>query len=140
MKRLLLAGLLVFTLSSCKNNVNPEEVIWKLVELNGDVNAAFDEENTFTLKFLSEEGKIGGVGACNRFFGTYSIEEDDDIELKIVGSTLMAGPNVEFERPYFDALESVDEYKIVKGQFHLFSDDKLVAKFNALDIEKDKTE
>ena len=122
---------------SCKNNVRPEQFAWKLVELNGDENSVFVDGDAFTLKFLSDEGKISGSGACNHFFGTYTIDlSEKTIALKIGGTTMMAGPNIEFERPYFDALKSVDRYKFSKEKLRLFAGKKLVAEFKVHSSKK----
>ncbi len=130
---LLLVSFLSF---SCCDQTKFEDHTWKLVELNGEENEVFEDGDFFTLMFIEAEGKISGAGACNRFFGTYEQGEGSDLDLKMGGATMMAGPNMEFEQVYFDALEAADNYKIKKGILSLNAGEETVLKFKVFTTEE----
>lgn len=135
---LAMAGAAILSLSSCGSSKaaggnskdSIESAQWKLESMNGEQNKAFAEGDSFTLEFLPTESRIAGVGACNRFFGTYGLAAKDGIDIKMGGATMMACPNLNLEQPYFNMLDGADKYKIEAGKLLLYTKDKVVAVFH----------
>lgn len=129
----LVAGGFLLSLSACGGVSNTPKNIdatqWKLESMNGKTNPAFAQGEAFTIQFMPAEKRIAGVGACNRFFGSYELEEKNEIDIKMGGSTRMACPNMELEQPYFLILDEADTYKIKKGKLYLYDDNKEIAVF-----------
>lgn len=135
---LAMAGAAIVSLSSCGNgkkaagsSVNSaiESAQWKLESMNGKADAAFTEGDSFTVEFLPQESKIAGKGACNRFFGQYSLAKKGEIDIKMGGATMMACPNLDLEQPYFNMLDGADKYKIEKGKLLFYKEGKVIATF-----------
>lgn len=120
---------LMLTNCNSASNITLEKNKWKLVELNEDKNEVFSNKDAFTLDFSSiEEAKLSGIGACNRFFGTFKTEQDS-LNITMGGTTMMACPNLSYETTYFQALEKVETYDIKGNTLSLYSNGKIVAKF-----------
>ncbi|WP_252176878.1 META domain-containing protein [Endozoicomonas sp. 4G] len=110
----LAAGSLLAACSSSEKNVvvTPTEVegkTWVLRSLDGQppVNG---RRVTFELQPASDvDGKIGGRGPCNGYFGSYTMQQDE-LQFGRVGSTLMACPEpvMKQEMAFFNALQKVD--------------------------------
>ena len=111
MKGIFVAALALVAAVACGRADLPlENTQWKLVELDGDANPAFAEDDTFV---FSLDGKsITGVGACNRFFGGYELSQPNGFELGMMGMTRMACPNMELEDAFVQMLDEVDAYAI----------------------------
>ena len=90
---LFLAGIAFVNLRGMQDGVavtSAEQVLdvgWRPTHI-GEMDV--DEETKMTLQFESN-GRIGGHGGCNRFFGSYVIEESG-LSVSMVGSTRMACP------------------------------------------------
>jgi len=70
-----------------------EGVLWRLVELQSEIGemASVLDQTTVDVKF--DGGKLGGTAGCNRYFGTYSLGEANQLILgSEMGSTQMACP------------------------------------------------
>lgn len=138
---LAMAGAAIVSLSSCgsskkateSTNSTIESAQWKLESMNGKDEAAFKEGDSFTVEFLPKESKIAGKGACNRFFGQYSLAKKGEIDIKMGGSTMMACVNLNLEQPYFNMLDQADRYTIKGGKLTLYKGDNVVAIFKGLE-------
>ena len=70
-----------------------EGVLWRLVELQSETGemASVLDQTTVDVKF--DGGEVGGTAGCNRYFGTYSLGEANQLILgSEMGSTQMACP------------------------------------------------
>jgi heat shock protein HslJ len=86
---------------------------WKLFELSGlPVNLSASMKDPQMV--LNIEGKtVTGNGICNRFFGTYEIQDGNMIKFSKMGSTKMACiAGAEIEAKLLDALNKVDNYSV----------------------------
>lgn len=83
-----------------------EGTVWDLVEMNG---ASVGAQGVATLDFV--EGEASGIAFCNRFFGPYE-QDDQSLSFGPLATTRMACPNMEPERDYMAALESVASAEI----------------------------
>ncbi len=153
MKKMFLVFALAAGLTAC-NNANKKETVeqkdtdvvqtetlnadlfgtdWKLLELNGiavKVDTTFKKEPFLMLE--KDGGKINGNGGCNGFMGTYTLKENNELELKLGGSTMMACPNLELENQFHEALGQTKSYRIEGNYLMLDNADKTpVAKLEA---------
>ena len=130
MKRLFFVMLFAGLLASCssKYNMPLAGTEWKLVELNGVKHDAFAEStDTFHFTLDAENHSLNGVGACNRFFGSYESGGKDSLRLLSVGMTRMACHNMDLETEFVRALDRVDRYRIDGDRLHLFDGDRRIA-------------
>ncbi len=83
-----------------------------------------------TLTF-SKDGRIFGFGGVNRYFAGYKIENNDQLILSPIGSTMMAGPieKMNLEKNYFDLLKEVNSVKACKNKLTLTTNNNQVLEF-----------
>lgn len=90
------------------------ETRWELSELDGKTifNSDNPEEN---IHFMLDEGenKITGFAGCNRFFGTYTLEEGMQIKFSAIGTTRMACPGNEInEQELLQVFEKANNFTV----------------------------
>jgi len=92
-----------------------EDTTWVL-ESHGEKGnlRAVLEDTEITIAFKSAEGKFGGSGGCNNYFGGYGINENELIIKPPIGSTMMACPEqiMDQEQEYLKLLETTETFKI----------------------------
>ena len=81
---------------------------WQLVQLGG--RSVQPQADRFHITFQSEEGRITGVGACNRVFGPFEEGEKRALRIGPLASTMMACPDMKTEREFTEALEATTHY------------------------------
>jgi heat shock protein HslJ len=116
---LTVAALAVMVSSCCgcrggKNTIPLTNVEWRLTQLNGE-NITAGESFRVT---LSDDGKISGVGDCNRFTGTFTQRAGSSrvsggltVAENLV-STRMMCPGQERENAFLKMLRTADGYSI----------------------------
>lgn len=136
MKPILAALLLTLTACCCTQHDKPlEGTTWKLTSLEGIPATAIDaEEDAFTLRFDAEETMLAGRTDCNRFFGSYKVE-DDTLTLGEMGMTRMACPDMEHENAFMQMLERVTAYAIEGDRLTLLAGDEPLAEFKAIELK-----
>ncbi|MCD6287019.1 MAG: META domain-containing protein [Anaerolineae bacterium] len=82
------------------------DTTWTLIKMNGEAVTALAEAS---LDFATEQ--ISGIAFCNRFFGPYE-QDGATLSFGMLGSTMMACPDMEHEGQYFEALGTVAGYRI----------------------------
>lgn len=83
---------------------------WVITELDG---TAFDIEKDVVLLF-TEEGRLAGNAGCNNIIGSYSVTEEGQISIGMVGTTMMMCDDaaMEVERDVVAFLPTVTGYAI----------------------------
>ncbi len=82
-----------------------------------------------TLTF-DENGKVAGCAGVNRYFsGKPALENDGDIDFGMMGSTMMAGPGLQYESLFLKTLDEADNFAIVDGKLYLYDDNNVIALF-----------
>lgn len=129
MKKVLFAVAALFAMAACGGveNLPMENTKWNLTELQGATNEAFADADTFWFA-LDGEGIIG-VGACNRFFGGYMLNEEEGFRVGGMGMTRMACPNMDLEDQFVRVFEEMDGYEINGNVLTLKKGEEVVAKF-----------
>ena len=82
------------------------DTTWTLIKIYGEAVSADAEA---TLDFATEQ--ISGIAFCNRFFGPYE-QDNDALSFGMLGSTMMACPDMEHEGEYLAALGTVAGYRM----------------------------
>ncbi|MBS1371902.1 MAG: META domain-containing protein [Lentisphaeria bacterium] len=73
---------------------------------------------------VSPGGRVSGSGGVNTYFGTVKADgEDDAIRFGQIGSTLMAGPGMNYESAFYKALDQARRYRISGGTLTLRDED-----------------
>ena len=99
---------------------------WRLIKLMGEDIETSGE--SFTLTF-TDEGRIAGVGSCNRLFGDYTAAADGKLDIGQLGSTRMMCPDIERENRYFMAVGTATAYEIDGETMMLLDDGEVLAMF-----------
>ncbi len=111
--------------------VTLEDTYWALIELNGKPIARPPTDRAPYLELSSKKSSAFGFGGCNRFFGSYEATEQS-LKLGALGATRMACPEgMDREQELFTALAATTGYEIRGSELLLFSDETLVARFEA---------
>lgn len=89
-----------------------ENRYWKLVELNGQPLPSL--KRSPWLIFRSEDGRLNGFGGCNRFTGSFDLDEiASRIQFSQIATTFMACiEGMEEEAALHEVLRSVDNYSV----------------------------
>lgn len=106
---------------------------WELLELHGRSIPVQDKAKAPYLELNAKKGSAYGFGGCNRFFGSYEAT-DRSLEFGAMGATRMACPEgMDQEQALFRAIDATVRYEIHGSKLLLFSDEGLVARFEARD-------
>ncbi len=124
--------LFVILISGCSgskqiSSAKIEGIEWRLESLKGST-VALNSGSSITLSFDGSTAKISGKGVCNNYFGGYT-KTDETLIFSSIGSTkMMCDDNIN-ESDYFNALGSVDSYKVSGGKLSLLNGSKVVLVF-----------
>ena len=139
MKQILGAAAAMLMLAACgspKTNLPLEGTQWKLTEMDGKADPAFAAgEDTFNFTLDPSRMMVYGVGACNRLFGPYELEEGNGLDIERLASTMMACPNMDLESRFAKLLEEADKYEIDGDVLTLFDDGKKALVFKGTKAE-----
>ncbi len=107
---------------------------WKLVELGGGEKLTASEDNSYTITFDGQEGRVFGRGDCNSYFGSYKEEPTRRLSFSHMGSTRMMCPNQAGEDKFMSALGKVDSYTLDGDNLMLQNNGEVVAIFEAIPL------
>ena len=141
MKKLFVAALALAAMTACCGgaaDATLEGTTWKLSKMEGIPATAIDgESDAFTLVFNAADTMVAGRTNCNRFFGKYELK-GKELELKNLGMTRMACPDMQYEDAFVKMLDDVDRFEIKGSELTFFDDDKSLAVFKAVEKEPAK--
>lgn len=95
---------------------------WQLVQLNG--RAVPVEGDLFTVVF-GEDGRLSGLGACNRLMGSYETTETGGLTVGQMASTRMFCPGLDQEQAFSDVLSGATHYEVDGDMLMLLTDGEL---------------
>jgi len=95
------------------------ETNWELTTINGKAADSTNYNSGLPVAYFSTDNKITGNGGCNRYNGSYNINEEGGINISQMASTKMFCPG-EGEGEYLKALESADGASVDKDKLVLF--------------------
>ena len=132
----------LFAMTACggsqKKALPLEGTTWKLAKMEAIPAKAVDAEaDFFTLEFNAADTMVAGRTNCNRFFGKYELK-GKELELKNLGMTRMACPDMQYEDAFVKMLDDVDRFEIKGSELTFFDDDKSLAVFKAVEKEPAK--
>ena len=142
MKKYFAAAALLLAMTACggsqKEALPLEGTTWKLAKMEAIPAKAIDAEaDFFTLEFNAADTMVAGRTNCNRFFGKYELK-GKELELKNLGMTRMACPDMQYEDAFVKMLDEVDRFEIKGAELTLFDDHKALAVFKAVEKEPAK--
>lgn len=119
---------------STKNNKNHlSGVEWKLVSVkavNDSVIIAPSTEAVPTLLFDSKEGRISGLGGCNRFMGSYTAEGNSLKFGNIATTMMMCFDQMDIESAVLNAFQETNSYKLQNQELFLMHDTTVLATYS----------
>ena len=126
----LLAGALLAGCCPCRKARvrNAEEIKraeWQMTQFNG---RNFAAGNGYLLTF-NEEGRIGGVGDCNRLMGSYTLDNNGAMKIDLLASSRMMCPNQAQEDAFMKTLGQIDSWQMDGKLLMLFAKGELIAVF-----------
>lgn len=104
------------TLTSCggaKSVVKQMNGEWNIEEINGKPLVVTDGQRPF-IGFNAQEGRVYGYGGCNWLMAGYDAKTGE-LDFSKMGSTMMAGPNMDMERDVLNALGQARGFVMGKG-------------------------
>ena len=131
MKKYFAAAALLMMMAACGSagqDKKLEGTTWKLAKMEAIPAAAVGKEADFL---------VAGRTNCNRFFGKYELK-GKELELKNLGMTRMACPDMQYEDAFVKMLDEVDRFEIKGAELTLFDDHKALAVFKAVEKEPAK--
>ena len=116
-----------------KTNASLTNTYWKLTELNGDPAVIGAGERELHMVLITEGSRVRGFSGCNKFTGTYKVEEDH-FQFSQMASTRMACMDgMEQEQRFLSALEGTTGFKISGDSLSLHgADGQLLLRFEAV--------
>lgn len=113
-----------YELKKFKNGI--EGKYWRLNAINDEPVKYLQKTNKEVFIYFSDtSGQMAGQADCNVYFGSYEMKEGGGINLKGIGSTLMACQEMERENYYLKTLDKVNQFMHSGDTLTLISSDKL---------------
>jgi len=118
-----------------KTNSELVGTYWKLIELFGEPATAHENSDREAHIVFGENNHVSGDAGCNRFAGSYQLEEPNKITFSQMAVTrMMCLDGMETEDMFLQFLNTADSYAI-KGDILSFSNAEVasLARFVAVD-------
>nr|WP_276900969.1 META domain-containing protein [Pedobacter kyonggii] len=128
MKHLILCGMLILLLSSCKEKLDPASFTntkWELSELPGLTLPAAAKA---TLNF-ADSLRISGKSFCNNYGGQGEIADNKITVKNVFGTKMFCQETDAAERAYLHALNQVNSAKITDNKLYLLNGNKTLLVF-----------
>lgn len=130
-----LAALMCGACCACRKGKNNKPLIgteWHLVRMmETDLSITGDQ---FNFRF-GEDGRVAGVGACNRMMGSYAVTYKGGMKFSEMASTRMMCPDVDLETKLGGILDATTHYEIDGDMLMLLHDGEVQAVFKAVDAD-----
>lgn len=134
-EKLFAAAALLLAMTACggSHDTPLEGTTWKLASMEAiPVSAVDAEPDFFTLWFDATDTLVSGRTNCNRFFGKYALD-GHRLEMKNLGMTRMACPDLQYEEAFVRMLDEVNRYGIREGKLTFYDGDRALATFRSVD-------
>ena len=118
--RIALLSLIALIFGCASSMLTPEEAeralfahsTWNLVELQGKPVTTPEGRTSPSLSFTREGSRASGYGGCNRFTGTFTLEQVSRLRFSPLAATRMACAGDTVESEFLHILETVDSYHV----------------------------
>ena len=108
---------------------------WNLVSIDGS-----EISHDFALRPFIMFDSVGGVQGnlgCNTFFGEYTTNKKQKMNISYMGATKRLCQQMEVEKLFMQALKrEITRYEIKGEELILFAEDKEVMRFSGVDLGK----
>ena len=128
---------LAISCKSAKESVSLTGVKWVAESLNGKEIKFKEAQSEVFFTLDATDKKDSGKAGCNRFFGTYDLNESE-LAFSGMGATKMACPDMDIEASFFKVLEDTKSFVIKNDKLTLKDANNVIAVFKALDEKADK--
>lgn len=91
-----------------KSAITFKDTKWKLVKLMGQ---DITDSKAF-ITFSTKDNRVFGNASCNNFNGSFEIENELQIKLSKMATTMMACPDMTIEKQFIAILEKVDNVSL----------------------------
>jgi copper homeostasis protein (lipoprotein) len=99
------------------------ETKWVLVELSGNaIPGNLNLSSKPFIQMIGQDNRLTGNGSCNNFFATFTLGENNQINISGIGSTKMMCEQMSVEKEFFEALERINSYYILADTLVLIRD------------------
>jgi putative lipoprotein len=116
-----------------KPNASLTNTYWKLTELNGEPALLGAGQRELHMILNTEGNRVKGFSGCNRFTGTYKVEEDHMQFLQMASTNMACMDGMEQEQRFLSALEGATGFKISGDSLSLHgTDGQLLLRFEAV--------
>lgn len=115
----LILSVIVLLTYGCKEKANLLTLNeWQLKEMKAD-NQEFKLPAEMPTLCFTDTTTVFGFTGCNRFFGTYTTESNNNISVNPVGSTMAFCPDMDFEQEFLKILPTLQVYAIDNNELTL---------------------
>lgn len=116
-----------------KPNVSLTNTYWKLTELNGEPALLGAGQKELHMILNNEGNRVKGFSGCNRFTGTYKVEESHIQFSQMASTRMVCMDGMEQEESFLSALEGTTGFKISGDSLSLHGAfGQLLLRFEAL--------
>jgi len=116
-----------------KPNACLTNTYWKLAELNGEPALLGAGKRELHMILNTEDNRATGFSGCNKFTGTYKVEEDHLQFLQMVSTGMACLDGMEQEQRFLSALRNTMRFKINGDSLSLYdADGQLLLRFDAV--------
>jgi putative lipoprotein len=117
-------------------DVSLTDTYWKLTEIDGQPAALGAGERELHMVLTSEGVRVRGFSGCNRFTGSYELNEDR-LRFKVLAVTRMAcREGMEQEQRFLEALGGVVRFTASGASLALYTgDERLILRFRAIALQ-----
>jgi len=114
-------------------NTSLVNTYWKLVELNGQPAALGAGERELHMVLTSEGNHVRGFSGCNRFTGSYDLNESQLCFKPLAATRMACREGMEQEQRFLDALGSVRRFSISGDRLTFYTgDERRILRFHAI--------
>lgn len=118
-----LAAVLLLAASCCsvtKQTISPLQIDgdWKISKVNGETVKA--DDNQLTMIFSVAKGRVGGMGICNSYGGSFTLAEDGICTVEGIMSTRVGCEGNALEATIASALEGAKKVVVSKKKAFLY--------------------
>lgn len=134
---LLISSIAVFAQKKSGTTYSLENTYWQLMWLGSTGKSVVHGQYDLFVEFSYGSNALQGFGGCNRFSGSYLLNDKRGIDISGLISTKKYCPDmIGQEQMYMQALESSDAYKVKGKKLSLYSGTRLVATFEAVPVRR----
>jgi len=95
-----------------KPDASLTDTYWKLIELRGEPAVIGAGDRELHMVLITEDSRVRGFSGCNKFTGTYKVEQDHFQFSQMASTGMACMDGMEQEQRFLSALEVTTDFKI----------------------------